>query len=143
MSLQFLQISELTGCSPTSPRRSAGDGSPRSRPERAKGRTLVAASGVLLVGVLPIGLAIFNDVAWLPPQEMTLQSGEHHVVYILASEGEQTLVLLDESREVQWVNSDTIKNLQPCRLGRLINSQRSIVDMLASHNEPSTPPCPS
>jgi hypothetical protein len=79
------------------------------------------------------------NTMWLPPEAVTTRDNVTHVGYVLTSDDERMLMMLDRDRSLLELKATNVKTRLPCRLQE---SSRPVISYLYQEKAPKIRKCP-
>ncbi|WP_369190213.1 hypothetical protein [Streptomyces sp. R08] len=83
-----------------------------------------------------------NDRPWMPAERIELKNGDIEVGYIVESGDSWTTVLVDGSRVIVRLPSDSVKSRDLCAISKDDGSRTKTIYKYFSKSEPAYKPCP-
>jgi hypothetical protein len=91
---------------------------------------------VLASYALPALLVVFNLTMWLPIENITIGHDKPRTAFVLSYDGNDAVLLISQTRAIEYVPSDEITMQQVCNSGNLL-AEKSLLSLLASPHYPS------
>jgi uncharacterized membrane protein len=100
--------------------------------------TLICVVLIVMAGTI----LVLSDAMWLPAENVEIADQDGLVGYVLARDGDQTVVLREDDRRVVYVNTDQILARTLCQAGPDNALQVPLLSLVGLTERPRYPRCP-